>query len=337
MASEIAPRTYWARKKRPASRRALRDALVTGDARGSFQPDGNGRRRPESLYGAVKAWDYLRRQGVVVARCTVDGVMRARGWRGSTRARTTRTTVPDPGAPRSPDPVKRNFKARQPGQLHVADFTHVPPDGGGFAYTAFTFGPARRDNLCLAGPTGSVGTVGDAYDNALAETTIGLYKCECVRDGSPSRDGPPRTLADVEKIDQPAGKSWYNTGRLTEPPRRTSPGSKPRQRTGQPRASPAARAAGLDTGPSRGPPPGQGPGQGNPPRRHARLRPPAPCQARLAQPATPRRRPAEPENQVKYAKSRHKTSLITQKPKCAPILVWSIDQLLARVTELESL
>jgi putative transposase len=65
----------------------------------------------------------------------------------------------------------------------------------------------------LAGMAPSVGTVGDAYDNALAETTIGLYKSECVRDGSPFRDGPVTTLAGLEKIT--AGwVHWYNTGRL---------------------------------------------------------------------------------------------------------------------------
>ena len=52
----------------------------------------------------------------------------------------------------------------------------------------------------LAGLTASVGTVGDAYDNALAETTIGLYKTECTRAGSPFRNGPVRTLADLEDI-----------------------------------------------------------------------------------------------------------------------------------------
>jgi putative transposase len=264
---KIAPRTCWARRKRPASRRALRDALVTGMLAELFEPDGNGRRRPESLYGAVKARDYLRRQGVTVARCTVERLMRARGWRGNTRTRTTRTTVPDPGAARSPDLVKRNFGAAGPGQLHVADFTYVPLDGGGFAYTAFTIDAyagyiggwecsrskeaafvtrairqaAERlrkaghpltglaihhsdagsqytsvrlaETLCLAGLTGSIGTVGDAYGNALAETTIGLYKCECVRDGSPFRDGPLRTLADVEKITS-QWVHWYNTERL---------------------------------------------------------------------------------------------------------------------------
>ena len=47
------------------------------------------------------------------------------------------------------------------------------------------------ETLLLAGLTPSVGTVGDALDNALAETTIGLYKTECTRPGSPFRNGPP--------------------------------------------------------------------------------------------------------------------------------------------------
>ena len=104
-------------------------ALVTGMLAELFEPDQKGRRRPESLYGAVKAWEHLRRRGVVVARCTVARLVRGRGWRGNTRARSTRTTVPDPGAARSPDLVRRNFRAGRPGRLHVADFTYVPLDG----------------------------------------------------------------------------------------------------------------------------------------------------------------------------------------------------------------
>ncbi len=54
------------------------------------------------------------------------------------------------------------------------------------------------ETLLLAGLRPSVGTVGDALDNALAETTIGLT--ECIRGDSPFRAGPLRTLADVEGI-----------------------------------------------------------------------------------------------------------------------------------------
>ena len=67
--------------------------------------------------------------------------------------------------------------------------------------------------LLLAGLTGSVGSVGDAYDNALAETTIGLYKTECIRSGSPFRNGPIRTLAGLEEVTS-AWVHWYNTERL---------------------------------------------------------------------------------------------------------------------------
>jgi putative transposase len=273
---KIAPRTYWARRSRAPSARAVRDAQLTEILAGICEPDVRGRRKPESLYGSLKMWEHLNRQGIKVARCTVERLMRAHGWRGITRARTVRTTTADPGHSRAPDLVKRNFKASGPGQLHVADFTYVPLDGGGFGYTALVIDAfagliagwecslsketafverairqaaalrARQGHpisgraihhsdagsqytsvrfaqtLMLAGLTGSVGTVGDAYDNALAETTIGLYKTECTRAGSPFRNGPIRTLADLEEATS-AWVAWYNTERLMHRLRRRPP------------------------------------------------------------------------------------------------------------------
>ena len=69
------------------------------------------------------------------------------------------------------------------------------------------------ETLLLAGLRPSAGTVGDVLDNALAETTIGLYKTECTRQGSPFCRGPVRTLADLEEITS-AWVHWYNTSRL---------------------------------------------------------------------------------------------------------------------------
>jgi hypothetical protein len=74
------------------------------------------------------------------------------------------------------------------GAIHHSD--------AGSQYTSVRFG----GTLSLSGLRPSVGSVGDAYDNALAETTIGLYKNECVRADSPFRRGPLRVLGDVELI-----------------------------------------------------------------------------------------------------------------------------------------
>jgi putative transposase len=79
----------------------------------------------------------------------------------------------------------------------------------GSQYTSIRFGEA----LTLAEITPSVGSVGDAYDNALAETTIGLYKTEAIRDDSPFRNGPLTGLDDVEWVTL-AWIDWYNQRRL---------------------------------------------------------------------------------------------------------------------------
>jgi putative transposase len=129
----ISPRTYHARR-RPPSARARRDAWLTGILRAVFEPDARGRRKPASLYGAVKIWGWLGRQDITVARCTIERLMKANGWRGLRRVV---TTVPNPAHPRRPDLVNRDFSPTGPGRLLVADFTYVPLLAGGFAYTAF--------------------------------------------------------------------------------------------------------------------------------------------------------------------------------------------------------
>jgi putative transposase len=264
---QIAPRTYWAYLSHAPSKRELWDATVTEILAGIYEPDENGRRPPESLYGTLKMWDYLRRQGIPVAKCTVERLKQDNGWHGTTRARAVRTTVPDPAASRAPDLVNRQFTADAPGKLHVADFTYVPLVPTGFCYTAFVIDAfagliagwecsasketafiesallqaieyRKRqghpielkaihhsdagsqytsihfgETLMLERLRPSIGTVGDAYDNALAETTIGLYKTECIRDDSPFRDGPLETVSDVEKITS-EWVDWYNNRRL---------------------------------------------------------------------------------------------------------------------------
>lgn len=71
-------------------------------------------------------------------------------------------------------------------------------------YTAIRYG----NRLAEAGALASIGSVGDSYDNAMAESLIGLYKSECVR-----RDGPLRTVEDLE-LATASWVHWFNTNRL---------------------------------------------------------------------------------------------------------------------------
>jgi transposase InsO family protein len=78
----------------------------------------------------------------------------------------------------------------------------------GSQYTAVRF----TEHLELEGLRPSIGSVGDAYDNALMECVIGLYKTECIRT-TVFQPGPYRTLSDVEYAT--AGwVDWYNQRRL---------------------------------------------------------------------------------------------------------------------------
>ena len=134
---QIAPRTYWAHRATAPSKRALWDTTITEILAGYYEPGSDGKRPPECLYGSLKMWAHLQREGIPVARCTVERIMRASGWRGVTRARRIpRTTEPDPAAARAPDLVGRQWQVSAPNMLVVADFTYVPMTCG-FGYTAF--------------------------------------------------------------------------------------------------------------------------------------------------------------------------------------------------------
>ena len=133
----IAPRTFYAWVVRAPSKRSLWDATITAILAGYYKPDENGRRKPESLYGSLKMWAHLQREGIPVAKSTVERLMRRHGWQGVRRQRTVRTTIPDPTAARPPDLVDRQFGVGAPNRLLVADFTYVKLVTGVFVYVAF--------------------------------------------------------------------------------------------------------------------------------------------------------------------------------------------------------
>ena len=253
---QIAPSTYYAvnARQRDPSRRTLRDRELLERIRKVHKEN-------FGVYGARKVWWQLRREGIDVARCTVERLMATDGLQGAIRGKQWRTTIPDRQAERPRDLVDRDFKASASNRLWVADFTYVatwsgvcyvafaidafsrrivgwkadttmktslvldtlemalwardhhgrPVDEGlvhhsdaGSQYTSFAF--TRR--LLDAGADPSVGSVGDGYDNALAETTIGLYKTELIKRRGPWKTIDQVELATLEWVD------WYNHRRL---------------------------------------------------------------------------------------------------------------------------
>ena len=88
------------------------------------------------VYGADKVWKQMNREGIVVARCTVERLMKQQRLRGVIRGKRVRTTTPDARAARPPDLVNRQFRAERPNQLWVSDFTYVST-WQGWLYVAF--------------------------------------------------------------------------------------------------------------------------------------------------------------------------------------------------------
>jgi transposase InsO family protein len=254
----IAPATYYEHKacvREPEKRsaRSKRDDSLRVEIRRVFEEN-------FSVYGAEKVWRQLQREGMDVARCTVERLMRNMGLRGVIRGRAYRvTTVADESALRPLDLVERDFHATRPNQLWVADFTYVAT-WAGFVYVAFVIDVFSRmivgwrvsrsmrselaldaleqalharpvtgdlvhhsdrgkqylsirytERLVAAGVERSVGSVGDAYDNALAETIIGLFKAELIDRRGPWRSFDAVEYATLEWVD------WFNSRRLLEP------------------------------------------------------------------------------------------------------------------------
>jgi putative transposase len=73
------------------------------------------------VYGARKVWLALNREGIAVARCTVERLMAELGLTGATRGKARRTTIADPCAARPADLVQRQFGPPAPNRLWVAD------------------------------------------------------------------------------------------------------------------------------------------------------------------------------------------------------------------------
>ena len=253
----IAPSQYYEQKAREADPVRLpprwrRERALQPEIRRVYEEN-------FGVYGARKVWRQLGREGIAVARCTIERLMHELGLHGVVRGRKRRTTIPNDLAERPLDRVNRQFQASRPNQLWVADFTYVAT-WSGFVYAAFVIDVfARRiigwrvarsmhtelvldaleqalwarsdaagvvhhsdrgrqylsirysERLAEVGIEPSVGSVGDSYDNALAETIIGLYKTEIIHRRGPWRHMDAVEYATLEWVD------WFNHRRLLEP------------------------------------------------------------------------------------------------------------------------
>jgi HTH-like domain/Integrase core domain len=132
----IAPSTYYAAKRRPPSARALRDKELKAEI-ARVHRDNFG------VYGARKVWRQLHREGIGVARCTVERLMGELGLEGVRRGKFHKTTTPAPSAAPPADLVERDFSAARPNQLWVADLTYVAI-WSGFVYVAFVIDAFSR-------------------------------------------------------------------------------------------------------------------------------------------------------------------------------------------------
>ncbi len=172
------------------------------------------------VYGARKVWRQLNREGVDVARCTVERLIRESGLRGLLRDRSPRTTRPAAETGRPADLVERDFTATRVNELWVADITYVRT-AAGWVYAAFVLDVFSRmivgwqvatslytQRLAEADAVASVGSKGDSYENAMAEAFNSLYEAELVRNRGSWRGIDDLELTTVEYID------WYDNRRL---------------------------------------------------------------------------------------------------------------------------
>ena len=224
----ITSRGYRAAKTRAPSARSLSDALLIPELVKVFEDN-------FSVYGVRKMWKAMQRAGWDIGRDQTARLMKLAGIQGRRRGRTPITTLRADVPDCRPDLVNRDFTAPAPHRLWVADITYVRTLSG-FAYTAFitdaysrkivgvaTRASMRTDELPLeafehalyhAGDLRAQGlvhhSVGDSYDNALAETVNGLYKTELIY--------PHRPWASVGEVEIATLRwvYWWNNHRLHE-------------------------------------------------------------------------------------------------------------------------
>ncbi|WP_244274723.1 IS3 family transposase, partial [Labrenzia sp. OB1] len=150
---------------------------------------GSGRRSASALLTPLATW-----QGFVYVAFVIDAfARRIVGWRVSRTAHASFVL----------DALEQALHDRRP--VHDGGLVHHSDRGVQYVSIRYS------ERLTEAGIEPSVGSVGDSYDNALAETINGLYKAEVIHRRGPWRNFESVEFATLEWVD------WFNHRRLLEP------------------------------------------------------------------------------------------------------------------------
>ena len=243
----VSPSGFYAWRGRPPSARAVENErlLVRMRAIHTFSRE---------TYGQPRMYAELRDDGWLVNHKRVRRLMKLEGLQGATRRKKWRTTKRAKDARPAPDLVDRDFAARGPDRLWVADITYVPTWSGflylsvvvdawsrrvvgwsmkthlrtdlvldalnmalqqrrpngvihhsdqGTQYTSIAFGLRCKE----ARVRPSMGSVGDAYDNAMCESFFATLETELI-DRKSFRNQAEARMAVFDFIE-----AWYNPHR----------------------------------------------------------------------------------------------------------------------------
>ena len=286
----VSPSGYYAWTERQPSQRSQADAALVAEIRAAHAAS-------RGIYGAPRIHVDLAAKGIRVGRKRVARLMSAAGLAGVSRRKFVHTTVKASGR-QAPDLVNRNFTAKRPNLLWVADITYIPTWAGflylavvldacsrrivgwsmattlatrlvldalnmalatrrpkgvihhsdqGSQYTSIEFGYRCRE----AGVRPSMGSVGDAYDNAMCESFFATLECELL-DRRRFKTQAEARIAVFEFIE-----SFYNPRRRHSSIGYLSPIDYERRHAANPNAhQPAAVLAAVKDKPSGRPPSG---------------------------------------------------------------------------------
>jgi transposase InsO family protein len=179
-----------------------RTTTTTRDERAARHPDLVKRgwktpNRPDAVWVADFTYVWTASGFCYVSFITDVYSRRILGWRASMSKTTDLVTAALAQALATRRRGDSEFTAK--GLVHHSD--------AGSQYTALAF----TEELAEAGIAGSIGTIGDALDNALMESTIGLYKTECVSPGTPERNWSGLRETERETAEW---VRWYNNERI---------------------------------------------------------------------------------------------------------------------------